>query len=177
MHMNDRHHCVFGPGYFAVSDQPAMLCTVCGAGLAVTVWDRARRKGAMVHAVLAATPKGTMPSNFHLSVALKNALERMQAKERHIFLNAQLFGAGFAEADSKDKNTALIMTARRTLAKCGVKIISEDVGGSSGRKIMFDTHTGDAMVMKTRNVRKSDWQPQFLIDIEKHGRPPKGFKR
>jgi len=176
MGSSDRHHCVFGPGYLAVSEQPALLCTVCGAGLAVTVWDRSRRKGAMIHAVLAATPKGAAPTNFHMTVALKNVLERVHAKDRYLFLVAQLFGAGFSEAESNDKNAALVSAAKRILVRAGVKVISEDVGGSSGRKVMFDTHTGDAMVMKTRSIRKSDWQPQFLMDIEKNGRAPKGFR-
>jgi chemotaxis protein CheD len=41
----------------------------------------------------------------------------------------------------------------------GISIVSEDVGGALGRKIVFNTLTNDVAVLKTDGVRKSDWFP------------------
>ena len=47
--------------------------------------------------------------------------------------------------------------ARRALSRRGIRVASEDVGGSLGRKIVFDTGSGQVAVLKVRNIRKSDW--------------------
>jgi chemotaxis protein CheD len=166
---DERYHCIFGPGYLAVSDHAALLCSVCGAGVIVTVWDRLSKKGGMAHCLLASTPKGDDKTNFHLTVALSNLLARMQVSSRRTYLHAQIFGGGSQRADALKQNAKLVAAAKKLLMKANVAIISEDVGGLAGRKVMFDTSNGDAMVLKTKKIRKSDWAPEYLIDMEERG--------
>jgi chemotaxis protein CheD len=52
-----------------------------------------------------------------------------------------------------------IAMARQVLRRMGISIVSEDVGGELGRKIVFNTLTSDVAVLKTEGIRKSDWYP------------------
>ena len=49
--------------------------------------------------------------------------------------------------------------ARNILMKAGIKIVSEDSGGSKGRKIIFDTSSNTTAVIKVDRLRTSDWHP------------------
>lgn len=69
---------------------------------------------------------------------------------------AQIFGGG--ELDTCDKTgEENVEIARKVLNKKGVNIVSEDVGGEKGRKILFDTDTGHVAVLKVYDVRDVDW--------------------
>lgn len=50
-----------------------------------------------------------------------------------------------------------VRVARRILARRGISVVSEDVGGSLGRKVIFDISNGEIAVLKIRQVRRSDW--------------------
>lgn len=73
-------------------------------------------------------------------------------------LAAQIFGGGSPDLNKEsnlgDENVRI---AREVLERKEITIISEDVGGSMGRKIVFDTETKETVVMKVHKVRDSDW--------------------
>jgi len=50
-----------------------------------------------------------------------------------------------------------VAIARSVLQKKGIAIVSEDVGGNMGRKVVFDTETGQLMTLKVHKIRDSDW--------------------
>ena len=58
------------------------------------------------------------------------------------------------EAGLGEENVAV---ARSVLHKKGIAIVSEDVGGNMGRKVVFDTETGQLMILKVHKIRDSDW--------------------
>ena len=47
--------------------------------------------------------------------------------------------------------------AEKVLAKRSISVSSRDVGGTKGRKIVFDGRTGHVAVMKVHKLRKEDW--------------------
>ena len=51
------------------------------------------------------------------------------------------------------------MISRKILAKQGIPVVSEDVGGRKGRKIVFNTQTNEIAVLKVGHLRKADWYP------------------
>jgi chemotaxis protein CheD len=51
------------------------------------------------------------------------------------------------------------MAARKVLAGKKIRVVSEDVGGQMGRKIVFNTHTNEVGVIKVEKLRKKDWYP------------------
>ena len=58
---------------------------------------------------------------------------------------------------------------RKILRDRKISIISEDVGGTLGRKIIFNTHNGDTAAIKTSRIRRMDWLPEWehLIGVKR----------
>ncbi len=69
----------------------------------------------------------------------------------HGDLQAKLFGGAWilAAPHRADHIGALnVQVARDELARAGIPIVAEDVGGDRGRKIVFHTESGIALVKK-----------------------------
>jgi chemotaxis protein CheD len=73
-------------------------------------------------------------------------------------LTAQVFGGatrtGTGGRTPGGRNAEV---ARRELAGKGIPVVSEDVGGVMGRKLLFDTQTGEVAVLKVHRLRDGDW--------------------
>ena len=76
-------------------------------------------------------------------------------------IKAQLFGGASNSKQSKMIAEENISIARGILKKLGIKIVSEDVGGDMGRKLIYNTLTNEAIVYKTNQLRKGDWYPYY----------------
>lgn len=75
-------------------------------------------------------------------------------------MEAQIFGGAFnPRLCHKNIGGENIMVARKILMKTHVRIISEDVGGEIGRKIVFNTTTNEVAVLKVDKIREGDWYP------------------
>ena len=75
-------------------------------------------------------------------------------------LEAQIFGGASSPEISTDQiGSKNIKVARRILADKGIRIVSEDVGGKKGRKMVFNTSTNEIAVLKVDKIRKGDWYP------------------
>jgi chemotaxis protein CheD len=129
------------------------LSTIVGSCVAVCMWDSVRRVGGMNHFLLPDAPHVAAPvtrpwSYGELAMpALVAQLVALGASPRG--LTAKLFG-GAALTRSADpaapgaRNGAF---ARGWLAERGIPVAAEDVGGSRGRKVLFDTGSGDVTVL------------------------------
>jgi Chemotaxis protein; stimulates methylation of MCP proteins len=75
-------------------------------------------------------------------------------------LEAQIFG-GAHNYKLCPQNIGLENSriARRILVQKGVAIVSEDVGGMKGRKVVFSTSSNEIVVLRVERLRKSDWYP------------------
>lgn len=79
---------------------------------------------------------------------------------RRSHLEAQIFGGAF-----KDENAAgdigqdNLRTARQVLNRMRIQIVSEDVGGAKGRKVVFNTQSYEIGILKVNRLRESDWYP------------------
>lgn len=78
-------------------------------------------------------------------------------------IEAQIYGGGNLRGHHEKRAKKVVSVVKRILKKFKIDLVSEDIGGTLGRKVMFDTHTGDVLVLKTKNIRKHDWAPEFLI--------------
>ena len=75
-------------------------------------------------------------------------------------LEAQLFGgASNPQASAKDVGKENVSIARKVLNKKDIRIISEDVGGEKGRKVLFNTGSHEIAILKVQQLRKEDWYP------------------
>ena len=92
------------------------------------------------------------------TLALARMMRDNGSKSKH--LEAQIFG-GAHNPDVSTINIGQrnITCARRILEKLKIKVVSEDVGGEVGRKIIFNTSSCEIAILKVPSLRQSDWYP------------------
>ncbi|MFH0727396.1 MAG: chemotaxis protein CheD [Pseudomonadota bacterium] len=75
-------------------------------------------------------------------------------------LEAQVFGGAYnSEISSKDIGGENAAAAKKMLLREKIRIVSEDIGGEKGRKIVFDPAKNETAVIKVDKLRKGDWFP------------------
>jgi len=152
----EREGWIVARGEMRIGSRESPLVTVVGRGIAVCVWDRARLVAGGAHFVEPATYDPAKATCRYGNVAVPALAAMMTKESAAALLEAHLFGG--ASLDSKDgTGHANAAMARKVLSNRGIPIVSEDVGGSKGRKVMFDPATGHAAVLKVHSIRREDW--------------------
>jgi chemotaxis protein CheD len=144
------------PGGLYVAERPTIVSTILGSCVSVCIWSPRLKAGGVCHAML---PKRSMSSVLpvkeeetfkFVDCAVAGLIKRFEAMGADTEgLHVKLFG-GSNMFNLNDEDTALLETVGRQNIKAAVEIIesfnlnlvASDVGGHSGRKIKFLTHTG-----------------------------------
>ena len=146
-------------GYVYFSRTPVKIRVVLGSCVSVCLWDKESKFGCMnhfMHPLALKSSKATPKFGNAAMIAMFRIMEEAGSKSKNLI--AQIFGGGKPEHHrGDDVGAENVAVARKYLKKKGIKIVSEDVGGSLGRKIVFDTATGQAAVLKVEDIRNSDW--------------------
>jgi chemotaxis protein CheD len=146
------------PGELLVTREPKWVVTLLGSCIAVTMFSPRFRLAAMCHAMLPRPRSHEFvakndPNQFRfLSHALPAMLEHfchagIQVEE----IEVKMFGGGnvihFDETATEDSwiGTANIQTARELLRETPLTLRAENVGGSVGSKILFNTQDGKVL--------------------------------
>jgi len=147
----DRRSVYLQPGHVFASAGPTEATTVLGSCVAVCLWDHRLRIGGANHFLLPYLADAASASPRYGNVAIERLmrdLERLGSRTEDLV--AKVFGgASVLEAfrDERDhlgaKNVDL---ARRILGAHAIPIVAEDVMGVRGRKLVFRTDTGIALV-------------------------------
>jgi chemotaxis protein CheD len=77
-------------------------------------------------------------------------------------LEAQLFGGAVpprGEPGPEETGRQNVDVGRMVLTRHGIPIVSEDVGGVKGRKLIYDTQTNEVVVLRVDQLRAGDWYP------------------
>ncbi|MEO8379116.1 MAG: chemotaxis protein CheD [Acidobacteriota bacterium] len=137
------------PGFLHIGEATT-ITTILGSCVAVCIWDASRRTGGMNHFLL---PRGTASRGLEgrfgeqaIPHLLKQLVESGAERGR---LQAKVFGgacvnAAFQRPDHLGLKNA--QAALQFLAVAGVRVVSQDVGGTRGRKLLFHTDDGTAFV-------------------------------
>lgn len=142
-----RHAVVKAPG--------RLVCVGVGSCVVITVHDPAEQLGALAHVLLPREGDGIAtghPARF-ASTAVPLLLNSLRARGANgpfrakIVGGASLFGDVLAPKGGIGLRNA--EAAREALAAAGVPIVAEDIGGTSGRSIVFDVETGNVAVRRT----------------------------
>ena len=169
--LSENLSCIVHAGHLAYSEDPAFLCAVCGNGVIVTLRDRVLCIGGMAHVVYAKIEPQDRPTNFYVDHALHSLFKVLSdlgsSSGRHF--EAQIFGGGHQNGLGKKRAEDCVRKIRKILRDRKISIISEDVGGTLGRKIIFNTHNGDTAAIKTSRIRRMDWLPEWehLIGVKR----------
>lgn len=149
------------PGYIYLARQPVLISAVLGSGVAVCLYDRRKRFGGMSHFQFPSTKNSREATPRYGNVATIGLIRMMVnagSKLRH--LEAQIVGGAYNhQVSPRDVGRENLVVARRVLLREKVRVVSEDVGGTKGRKVVFDTDANEIAVIKADRLRESDWYP------------------
>jgi chemotaxis protein CheD len=149
------------PGYILVPETPTIISTVLGSCVAVCLYDRNRKTGGMNHFPLPSTRKPEEATARFGNVATLTLVGMMLENGSRVQdLEAQIFGGAFhAGAGPTSIGKENVKVARMVLARKRIPIVSEDVGGEKGRKIVYDTGSNEVVVIRVDKIRQGDWYP------------------
>ena len=141
------------PGELAVSEKPTLVSTVLGSCVAVTLYNRRRRYGAICHAML---PNGDDENSFkYVDGAFDHMLGRFAlAGIEHHEIEVNLFGGADVLPTSRTEKGPLsvgrqnIEAAQMLIKKEGLNLDAASTGGLLGCKIFFYTHTGEVLLKR-----------------------------
>lgn len=149
------------PGYIYLPEKPTVISTVLGSSVSVSLYDRRLKTGGMNHFLFPWVGGQDRTTAVYGNIAVPTLIRMMMENgSRRTHLEAQIFGGAYNDEFSpKDIGGDNFRAARRILAKKRIKIVSEDVGGSKGRKVVFNTMTYEIGILKVDRLRESDWYP------------------
>jgi len=141
------------PGQLYASSQPSAVTTVLGSCVAICLWDPVAEVGGMNHYLLpffAGAGRGTPRFG---NVAVAQLLDRLQAAGAlRGRLQAKVFGGACVleafqarQGHLGEKNASV---AFKLLGELAIPVVSQDVGGRTGRKLIFHSDTGHAWVAR-----------------------------
>lgn len=135
-----------------------MVQTVLGSCVSVCLWDAERRCGGMNHFEHPQAPSKEEATPKYGNAAMLGLIKMMCEEGCTIeSLGAHIIGGGHPDGATDSVGGKNVEIARRVLLDKGIRILSEDVCGRVGRKVIFDLTTGDVIVMKVSKVRGEDW--------------------
>ena len=158
--MNNNHY-FLQPGYIFVPDQSGSISTVIGSAVSVCIYDRKKQIGGMNHfqfPYMATKGKTTAVYGNVATIALIKMMLAHESRKKDF--EAQIFGGAYnPQQNDEDIGRENIEIARKILLKSKISIMSEDVGGERGRKVVFNTSTNEVAVLKVDSLRDADWYP------------------
>lgn len=135
------------PGTLLVSRKPHFITTLLGSCVAVCIYDRKQFFGGMNHFLLPMWNGKGLASPKYGNIAIRQLVDHMQnmgSKPKDLI--AKVFG-GAVVLNSQDSVFHIgernIHIAEQMLREIRVEIIASSTGGNSGRKIIFNTFTGE----------------------------------
>jgi chemotaxis protein CheD len=145
---NGRPRVYLHAGQLYASDRPAEIVTILGSCVSVCLFDAARGIGGLNHFML---PTDSLtPSPRYMRHAMDILLQQLTAfGAKRSRLEAKIFGGASVLKNGEtvlDLGARNIDAARVRLAQEQIPIVAEDVGGDRGRKLVFVTSDGTALV-------------------------------
>lgn len=142
------------PGNLFVHREPHVITTVLGSCVSVCLWDCVLKFGGMNHYMLPLWNGEGLASPRYGNIAITKIYDRMVAMgAEHRNLRAKVFGGGEVlrvtpgVLNVGERN---IMIAMSMLKEMDLPIVSQDVGGKSGRKIIYKSHTAEVLLKRLR---------------------------
>ncbi|MCK5169639.1 MAG: chemotaxis protein CheD [Bacteroidales bacterium] len=143
---NIESHFLYPAAIFA-SQEPFQINTILGSCVAVCFWDPILKIGGMCHYMLPYWNGEGLASPKYGNIAVERLLEKifsLGSKKSNIV--AKVFGGGEV-IETKSQHFHIgernIQFAWEQLKELNIRVISSSVGGKDGRKIIFNTKTGE----------------------------------
>jgi len=148
-------------GELHFSDKSSSVMTVLGSCLSVTMFHRKAHVGAICHGLLPKCRERAVCSRpcaeqakyveCAISMMVKlfddNKLKRSEIEVK-VFGGADMFSMRLGGRNSISVGRQNIEIAQQSLEKAGLRVIAMDVGGTAGRKLFFNTATGEVLMKR-----------------------------
>lgn len=148
------------PGDFHLALIPTLIKTVLGSCITVTMYSPQTGIGAACHALLPTCreerdepcPPGTCKNTFRFVECVIPEMVRQLQEQGLVIseLEVKLFGGSdmmmASLANHQRVGKSNVKMAKTVLARMGMTIKSSDTGGTVGRKLIFNTGTGDVWI-------------------------------
>ncbi len=138
------------PGEYHVARMPCHMATLLGSCVAVCLRHETKPYAAMNHYLLATNPGGADPDKGRYGdSSIETIIWLMRKLDENGKINAKIYGGGAVVGHlgtSSDIGGKNIEMARTMLKRKGIPIVAEDVGGTRGRRIYFDTAKNEVVV-------------------------------
>lgn len=152
------------PGHVIAHHRPTVISLELGSAVAVCVWDRELGLGGVSHFRQPGSALGGNRSVAYGRIAvpaLIGLLTRLGGRPGR--MEAQLFGGGHRCSYSTDMGRRNVRAARRALARAGIPIVSQDVGGRLLRHLLYHTGTNQALCLKSGRGDLEHWHPHHAL--------------
>jgi chemotaxis protein CheD len=135
------------PAALYASNKPYYIKTILGSCIAVCIWDSSLNIGGMCHYMLPYWNGNGLASPKYGNIAIEKLYNKMlnYGSDRNN-LKAKVFGGGEVidvEVSHYKIGKRNIMLAKEMLKEYKIQIVASSVGGKLGRKIIFNTKTGE----------------------------------
>ena len=143
------------PGTIFTHPERHLVTTVLGSCISVCIWNEKARVGGINHYLLPLWNGEGLPTPKYGNIAIDRLVEKVNRIAGSGTLIAKVFGGAsmWAQASGAlavgDRNVEF---AFRTLEEMKIKVVSQDVGGGMGRKIIFDTESGSVLLRRNPSV-------------------------
>ncbi len=160
----DRLQILLPPGHVRLAPPGTLLYAVLSSTAAVALYDPQLQRGGMAH--WAKPYRRGAPSTPVFAGPALVGLARMfdSLGSSRACLQAHLFGGAENPASlrhvpglSRDN----VAAALELLAKLGLEVVQQEVGGVMGRKVVFDSSSGQSLVAEVEKLRAGDWYPEL----------------
>ncbi len=145
-------HYLYAGDVFATAT-PTEVSTVLGSCVAVCLWDPARGIGGINHYVSPLWDAEDPGSNKYAETSIHNLISKMLSlganKEK---LVCNVFGGGRVIDLHMDVGAENIRAAEETLKDKGIRVMKWNVGDDHGRKLLFNTCTGEIKLYRIRSL-------------------------
>ncbi len=149
------------PGEAVVTCHPALVSTVLGSCVAVTMFEPVSRVGAICHAMLPLNPGcddvlryvDTALQEMHRKVIQYGVGGKLEVK---MFGGAKVLNLGKFDSRKLTIGEQNVLCAEQLLESMRLKVVSKDVGGTRGRRLYFCTKSGDVYLKRMRACEHTD---------------------
>ena len=140
------------PGQILVAAEPTAITTILGSCVGICLWDSRRRIGGMNHYLIPTGANGENSLRFG-RVAIPRLIEEVLALGCRIDdLRAKVVGGACVLDvllnDGKHLGAQNVDLAMELLDRAGIPVVGTHAGGQRGRKVIFRTFDGIAMVKR-----------------------------
>lgn len=145
-------HLFLKPGEIIVTEEPVLVTTVLGSCIAVTMFSPSRKAAAICHAMLPWSRGGERDLRY-VDTALLAIHERMVSLGGSHDMKVKLFGgANVIDFGTEGSRLTIgsqnVAAAEELLAHLSIPVEARDTGGTSGRKLVFCTRSGDVYLRR-----------------------------